>query len=157
MAKQTESVWRRILKAIISWQGLLAIALTIGAWWYIAWSFDLIPDITPIFGYTDDAILVGTSLWGWIQAVKHFSNKPQYQKIASGKSYGSRLLKAIFSWPGIISVFLTFLASSYFLGKYDLIPDVIPVAGYLDDVIVVGGIFLLILKLMIGFMKKKAN
>lgn len=53
-----------------------------------------------------------------------------------------------------IALILASVAMSYGLAQIDLIPDVIPFAGYIDDVIIWMGAFLAILKL-IGFWQKK--
>lgn len=47
-----------------------------------------------------------------------------------------------------LAEFLLGIATSYALLPFDIIPDFIPVIGYLDDVVIVGGLVMLAMKIV---------
>lgn len=60
MAK--EGYWKRFGKALVSWKGVVVLLATAAVWGYFLSSFDLIPDVVPLFGYVDDGLfLIGTA------------------------------------------------------------------------------------------------
>lgn len=50
-----------------------------------------------------------------------------------GKKFMEQL-KNFFSLRGLLAILLTSAGVGYFLAAFDLIPDTIPVVGYVDDI-----------------------
>lgn len=64
------------------------------------------------------------------------------------KGNWKELGKKVLSWRGLIALVATAVVLGYFLIKIDLIPDPIPVVGYLDDATIVIAVFFLALYLI---------
>jgi len=65
-----------------------------------------------------------------------------FNKIINGRSFikqNTRLYRGLYGDPRVprISKWLLWIAIGYTLLPFDLIPDFIPVAGHLDDVVIV--------------------
>jgi len=46
-------------------------------------------------------------------------------------------LKKLFSLKGLVGVVLTALGMAYIFSAFELIPDKIPILGYVDDVVII--------------------
>jgi uncharacterized membrane protein YkvA (DUF1232 family) len=64
------------------------------------------------------------------------------------KGNWKELGKKVLSWRGLIALVATAVVLWYFLIKIDLIPDPIPIVGYMDDVTIVIAVFFLALYLI---------
>jgi uncharacterized membrane protein YkvA (DUF1232 family) len=133
--KMAQNDWKEFL-----WISLV-IAVITGAILYFILKLDLIPNIIGIWGYIDEAIVIGGALF--------VLNK--YRKRAFPKRSPQK-----FNWKGwliYIPIIMFFLW--YIFHGQDLIPDTIPLLGYLDDAIAVIAGVVVAAKIRNMFKKRK--
>ena len=106
----------------------------VGAWiWgviavlYAISPIDILPDVIPVAGWVDDILITVTGGLNLIQSYLKESNE-----------HLARIVKGI-KWVLIV------LGIIYAISPVDLLPDVIPVAGWVDDILitVTGGLNLI--------------
>ena len=110
---------------------------------YLAMPIDLVPDVLPVVGYADDVIVVAALLVLYAAAVLALAlagRRSDARALGGFVPDCVVLFKRLLGDPAVprarkvlIAVMIGYLAM-----PIDLVPDFIPVAGQLDDAIVVG-------------------
>lgn len=60
-----------------------------------------------------------------------------------GKEF-MKQVKKFFNLRGLLAILLTSLAVGYILAGFDIIPDTLPVLGYVDDIVIIVAVILIL-------------